>query len=112
MRGKDGTESIWLAFVDHRSPPHQIKSSNNEFSPVFTPDGNLVFMSSEGDQSFIYRTNHDGSGRRKITPDPVVLLQTVSPDGQWAVAQVAFPGEDPSRGIVAIPIRDLSPAPC
>jgi eukaryotic-like serine/threonine-protein kinase len=104
MRGKDGTESIWLAFVDHRSPPRQIKSSSNEFSPLFAPDGNLVFMSSEGDKSFIYRMNQDGSGRRKITPNPVVLLQTVSPDGQWAVAQVAFPGEDPSRGIVAIPV--------
>jgi Tol biopolymer transport system component len=104
MRGKDGTESIWLAFVDHRSPPRQIKSSGNEFSPVFVPDGNLIFMSSEGDKSFIYRMSQDGSGRRKITPDPVVQLQTVSPDGHWAVAQVAFPGEDPSRGIVAIPV--------
>jgi eukaryotic-like serine/threonine-protein kinase len=104
VRAKDGTESIWVAFVDHRSPPRQIKPSINEFSPLFTPDGNLVFMSSEGDKSFIYRMNQDGSGRRKITPDPVVLLQTVSPDGQWAVAQVGFPGEDPPRGTVAIPV--------
>jgi hypothetical protein len=104
MRGKDGTESIWLAFMDHSSPPRQIKSSGNEFSPVFVPNGNLVFLSSDGDKSFIHRMNQDGSDRRKITADPVVQLQTVSPDGQWAVAQVAFPGEDPSRGIVAIPV--------
>jgi eukaryotic-like serine/threonine-protein kinase len=104
VRAKDGTESIWLAFIDHRSPPRQIKPSTSEFSPLFTPEGNLVFMSSEGDKSFIYRMNQDGSGRRKITLDPVVRLQTVSPDGQWAVAQVGFPGEDPPRGIVAIPV--------
>jgi serine/threonine protein kinase len=109
VRGGDGTESIWLAFVDHRSPPRQIKSSSNEFSPLFTPEGNLVFMSSEGDKSFIYRMNQDGSGRRKITPDPVAQLQTVSPDGQWAVAQVGFLGEDPPRGIVAVPVSGGAP---
>jgi serine/threonine protein kinase len=104
MRSKEGTESIWLAPVDHRSSPGQIKSSGSEFSPVFAPDGSLFFMASEGDKNFVYRMNQDGSGRRKITPDPVVQLQTVSPDGQWAVAQVSFPGEDPPRGIVAIPV--------
>ena len=104
MRSKDGTESIWLAPVDHRSSPRQVESSGNEFSPVFAPGGGLFFMASEGDKNFIYRINQDGTGRRKITPDSVVQLQTVSPDGQWAVAQVSFPGEDPPRGIVAIPV--------
>jgi serine/threonine protein kinase len=104
MHSKDGTESIWLAPVDHRSSPRQITSSGNEFSPVFAPGGGLFFVASEGDKNFIYRINQDGSGRRKIAPDPVVQLQTVSPDGQWAVAQVSFPGEDPPRGIVAIPV--------
>jgi Tol biopolymer transport system component len=81
----------------------------SEFSPLFTPDGSLVFVSSEGDKSFIYRMNQDGSGRQKITPDPVVRLQTVSPNGQWAVAQVGFPGEDPPRGVVAIPLSGGTP---
>jgi len=53
--------------------------------------------------------NQDGSGRQKITPDPVVRLQTVSPNGQWAVAQVGFPGEDPPRGVVAIPLSGGTP---
>jgi hypothetical protein len=81
----------------------------SEFSPLFTPDGSLVFMSSDGDKNFICRMNQDGSGRRKITLDPVVVLQTVSPDRQWAVAQVRFPGEDPPRGVVAIPVSGGEP---
>jgi serine/threonine protein kinase len=109
VRAKDGTESIWLAFGDRRSPPRQIKPSASEFSPLFTPEGSLVFMSSDGDKNFICRMNQDGSGRRKITLDPVVLLQTVSPDGQWAVAQVGLPGEDPPRGVVAIPVSGGEP---
>jgi hypothetical protein len=31
-------------------------------------------------------------------------MQTISPDGQWVVAQVAYAGEDPPRGIAAIPV--------
>ena len=104
MPGDNGRESIWLAPLDHRSPPRQIQSSVNELSPAFGPDGTLFFMSSEGEKSFVYRMNQDGSDRRKITADPVVQMQTVSPDGQWVVAQVAFPGEDPPRGVAAIPV--------
>jgi hypothetical protein len=48
--------------------------------------------------------HQDGSDRRKITVNPVVQMQTISPDGQWVVAQVAYPNEDPPRGIAAIPV--------
>jgi serine/threonine protein kinase len=104
LRGDDDRESIWLAPLDHRFPPKQIQSPVNELSPAFGPDGTLFFMSSEGEKSFVYRMNQDGSDRRKITADPVVQMQTVSPDGQWVVAQVPFPGEDPPRGITAVPV--------
>jgi DNA-binding winged helix-turn-helix (wHTH) protein/Tol biopolymer transport system component len=109
IRDDDGVESIWLAPVDHRSSPRQIKSSAKDFSPIFAPDGILIFMSSEGEKSFLYRMRPDGGERRKITPDPVIQLQTVSPDGQWVVTQVSFPGEDPPRGIAAIPLSGGAP---
>ncbi len=104
IHDKDGSQSIWIAPVDHSSPPRQIKGSGKEFSPVFGPGADLFFTSIEGEKNFVYRMSQDGSGRRKITPDPVVQLQTVSPDGQWVVAQVAFAGEDPPRGVAAIPV--------
>ena len=104
MRDKDGGESIWIAPVDHGSPPRQIKGSGREFSPLFGPGNDLFFSSFEGEKNFVYRMSRDGTGRRKIMRDPVVQLQTVSPDGQWVVAQVAFAGEDPPRGVAAIPV--------
>jgi serine/threonine protein kinase len=109
VRAKNGEESIWLAPVDHRSPPRQIKSPGMDLSPVFAPDGSLFFMSVEGDKSFIYRMKQDGTERRKITSDPVVQFQTVSPDGQWVVTQIGFAGEDPPRGVVAIPVSGGAP---
>jgi hypothetical protein len=101
-RGVEGRDSIWIASLNHLLPPRQIASASDNFGPIFVPDGSLLFMSSEGEKTFIYRMAQDGSGRRKLIPDPVVQMQTVSPDGQWVVAQIAFPGEDPPRGVVAI----------
>ena len=95
LRGAEGRESIWIASVNHLSSPRQIKSANDDFGPIFAPDGTVFFMSSEGENTFIYRMKQDGSERRKVTPDPVVQMQTVSPDGQWVVTQAEFPGEDP-----------------
>ncbi len=102
LRSAEGRASIWIASVDHVSPPRHIESASDNFGPIFAPDGSVFFMSSEGEQTFIYRMNQDGTGRRKVIPDPVVQMQTVSPDGQWVIVQIAFPGEDPPRGVVAI----------
>jgi hypothetical protein len=33
--------------------------------------------------TFLYVIKEDGSGVRKVTPDPVKLLYDVSPDGKW-----------------------------
>jgi hypothetical protein len=51
----------------------------------------------------------DGSERRKIDAQPVIQLETVSPDGRWAVAQVAIQNEDVPRGILAIPLEGGTP---
>jgi eukaryotic-like serine/threonine-protein kinase len=101
VSNQDNNESIWLAPLDHHSPPRRIRLSAN--SPLFAPDGSLFFMTFEGNQNFVYRMNQDGSGEQEVIADPIVQLQTVSPDGKWVVAQVALPGEIPRRAVVAIP---------
>ena len=106
---KDGGHSLWSARVDHLVPPRQLTSSGKEFNPVFTPQGDLVFMSLEGRQSFLYRMKPDGSERRKIYDGPVIQLETVSPDGRWAVAQVPIQNEDVPRGTLAIPLEGGPP---
>jgi eukaryotic-like serine/threonine-protein kinase len=101
--GVGGKAAIWIEQVDHRLPPREIQSTENQFGPVFAPDGRIFFMSTEGGKAFLNQMNADGTGQRRVTTDPVVQMQTISPDGQWIVTQVAYPGEDPPRGIAAIP---------
>ena len=106
---KHGVHSLWSARVDHMVPPRQLTSNGNELSPVFTPQGDLLLMSYEGEESFLYKMKPDGSERRKIYGRPVIQLETISPDGRWAVVQAAIENEDVPRGILAIPLEGGTP---
>jgi eukaryotic-like serine/threonine-protein kinase len=102
---REGDRLLWLARVDHLTAPQQLSSSGKAASPMFTPKGDLLFRLVEGEQSFIYRMNPDGSERRKVYEEPIVELETVSPDGQWAIVQAEVKNEDVPRGILAIPLE-------
>jgi serine/threonine protein kinase/Tol biopolymer transport system component len=81
-----GHSNIWIARTSRRSPPVHISSGAVEDSPFFLPDGQLVFRSIEGGSSFLYRMKPDGTGRNKVTPQRILDLISVSPDGRWVVA--------------------------
>jgi eukaryotic-like serine/threonine-protein kinase len=109
QRAREGTESLWLARVNRSVPPRQLTSGPRDLSPLFTPQGNVVFMSIEGEKSFLYRIKPDGSERRKISAEPVIQLETVSADGLWVVAQKAVQNQDAPRGVLAIPMEGGAP---
>ncbi len=109
VAAKDGTRSLWSARVDHLVSPKRLTADRQDLSPVFTPGGDLVFVSREGDDTFLYKMKPDGSERRKIDAPPVVQLETISPDGRWAVVQAAIENEDVPRGILAIPLAGGAP---
>ena len=97
IKNDAGVGQIWLAPVDHRSSPRLLVSPSSQDSPGFLPNGDLVLRSIEGSQNFLYRTAPDGTGRRKVTPDPILDLISISPDGRWAVASVkSTQGEHPA----------------
>jgi Tol biopolymer transport system component len=77
---------IWLVPLDRRSSPRRIESPNNEDSPLFLPNGDLVVRGTEGGRNYAYRISltTDG-GRRKLTPDAIISGFAVSPDGRWVV---------------------------
>jgi eukaryotic-like serine/threonine-protein kinase len=79
--GVDRKEHIWLAALDRRFPPRQISSGTQESSPVFSPTGDVFFRASEGAFNFVYRMNQDGTGRQKVLSDPILDVDSVSPDG-------------------------------
>jgi hypothetical protein len=100
---KTGAQRLWTARVDHLVPPKQLTFTGDNLSPVFTPQGDVVFMSREGEEIFLHRMNSDGS-IRKVNDQPVIQLETVSPDGLWAVAEAEVRNEDVPRGVFAIPL--------
>src|SRR5277367_2996493 len=83
---ENGLTSLWIASTSRRSSPVHIVSTSIQDSPHFLPDGDLVFLAVEGGSNFCYRMKVDGTGRRKIIPDPVLEVRAVSPDGRWIVA--------------------------
>ena len=101
-----GEANIWIASLDHRSPPRRLDSSSPENHPLFGPSDELFFQGREGTDSYIYRRALDGSARQKVVPNPIVRAQTLSPDGEWVVTEAPIVGENVTRGVKAYHWRD------
>ena len=84
--GQNDLPSIWLASLDLQFAPRKFDSTTAEDQPLFDRSGNVYFRASEGTHNFLYCMKSDGSGRRKVYPDPILELHSVAPDGRWAIA--------------------------
>jgi eukaryotic-like serine/threonine-protein kinase len=84
-RDAKGISHLWIASTDHRTAPQQLASVENEDSPMFLPNGDLVYRASEGGKNYIYTRQPDGTGRKKLLQEPILDLTAVSPDGRWIV---------------------------
>jgi eukaryotic-like serine/threonine-protein kinase len=94
---QSGHPSIWVAPTNRRSSPVRISSQTAiEDSPFFLPDGDLVFRAIEGGSNFLYRMKADGTGRRKISNQPVfdAFAFSASPDGRWFLAASPGPNQE------------------
>jgi Tol biopolymer transport system component len=111
MTDQSGGSSLWIAPTSHRSSPVHLSSAAVEDSPFFLPDGDLVFRATEGGSNFLYRMKADGTGRRKITPEPILDCFTVSPDGRWVVASSRSSNEDNPASIRAFAVDGSAPVP-
>ena len=94
-----------MATPDGHNPPLQVRASVSESEdiPIFGSNGDLYFRGREHDSSYLYRLRPGGIEAVKVTQDTIIEPQSVSPDGRWVVAQVAFPGKEATRGVVAYP---------
>jgi Tol biopolymer transport system component len=102
MNDQSGRSSLWIAAANHRSSPVRLSTAAVEDSPLFLPDGDLLFRAIEGGSNFLYRAKVDGSNRRKITPERILDIISVSPDGRWVL--VASPNSDEEQAAVATAI--------
>ena len=104
MNDQNGISHLWLSPTDHRSSPRELMSATSQDSPVMLPNGTLVFRSTEDGQRFIYRSKQDGTERRKIVPDPILDVYSISPDGRWVVAPAKGTDEEHQAVLMAYPM--------
>jgi hypothetical protein len=102
-----------MAWIDRHEPPKQISSrlSESEDLPIFASNGDLFYRGSNGASHYLFRIRKGENAPEKVTQDAVVEPQSVSADGRWAVAQVALPESEVSRGVVAYPTGGGAPLP-
>jgi len=103
-----GLSNLWFASLEQSFPPRHIASAVNEDEPYWTDSGVIYFRASEGSQNFIYRMKSDGSGREKVTPNPVLEIMSVSPSGKWAITWAGVKSGALSQ-VVADPLDGGSP---
>jgi Tol biopolymer transport system component len=99
-----GHASLRIAPMNRRSSPVRISSTEIEDSPFFLPDGDLIFRVVENGSNFLYRMKPDGSGRRKITPERILDVHSVAPDGHWILASAPNPGEEQTTATKAFSV--------
>ena len=104
LKDQNGVSHVWLAATDHRSSPRPLASPASQDSPLFLPTGNLVLRSTENGQNFLYRVSQDGAERRKIIPDPILDVGSISPDGRWVLVSARVTGGEHPAALNVYPL--------
>ena len=89
---REGKPRLWVTPFDRSSAPMQIPNVEGA-SPRFGAGGEIFFLHLDGKSMFVYRVHPDGTGLRKALPSPVLLMDSVSPDGRLIVAWAALSGD-------------------
>jgi DNA-binding winged helix-turn-helix (wHTH) protein len=106
-----GKSHLLLASLDRNKSPEQIRTANTESedTPIFGSNDDLFFRGSEKDSSYLYRIKVGATLAEKVTQDPIIELESASPDERWVVAQVAVASDHVPRAIVAYPMQGGPP---
>ena len=86
MRDEKGLSHVWIASAGRRSSPQRLESQENEDSPFFLPDGDLIYRANRGGKNYLYTKKPDGTGEKKVIDEPILDVETLSPDGKWVIA--------------------------
>jgi eukaryotic-like serine/threonine-protein kinase len=82
-----GGAPLWIGAIDGSSSPRRI-SDQDCIRALFGPSGDIFFVGGHPGDMFLQTINADGTGLHKISPDRVVFLYAISPDGKWVAAWV------------------------
>ena len=108
-QNRQGESHLWIASLDRRFPPRQIPSSTKDDSPFFAPGGSILFRGAEGGSNFVFRVKEDGTGRQKVSPNPILELFSLSPDGKWFIAFAPLQSAQVTVSAWAYPVDGHTP---
>lgn len=63
----------------------ELRATVSEDAPKFLPDGRLVYRATEGGKNYLSTQKADGTEKRRASEEAILELQSVSPDGRWAI---------------------------
>lgn len=107
-RNSSGGVDISIAPLDrHAAPRVVIRNDNNP--AILGAHGKIFFLDPAGNNAFLSVMNQDGSERRRLFPNPVIVIDNVSSDAKWAAVQLE--GENNQPQTVAIPTDGGAPIP-
>jgi Tol biopolymer transport system component/predicted Ser/Thr protein kinase len=110
MRDENGISHVWIAPTDHRGSPRKLDSTENEDSPRWLPNGDVIYRVARGGKNYVYERNADGGEGKQVLAESILELPSVSPDGKWVVVAVSD-NEDPEHPyrIAAYPVEGGGP---
>jgi hypothetical protein len=100
---------IWAGWLDGTQPPRQL-TFDGEYRAFFGKPGQILYQGTYPSPR-IMSINEDGSGQVAVSDLPIMQLQSVSPDGHWAVAGMTPAGGhgDKNAMAVAVPLAGGAP---
>ena len=100
---------IWLGWLDGTQAPRQL-TFGGEYRAFFGRPRRILYQGTQTSPK-IMSINEDGSGLVAASNLDIMQLQSVSPDGRWALAGATPPGGHGDRNVVvvAVPLEGGAP---
>ncbi len=105
-KSENGLSNLWIAPMDRRASPRHLEARENEDSPAFLANGDIVYRATRGDANYLLTRKLDGTGEKKIVNEPILDFFGLSPSGKWAlVGQKEPTDEDRPYRMMAFPLE-------
>lgn len=101
---------LWLAPLDRRAARRRV-AANGESQPNFGPDGEILFRFTDGKDYFLCAMARDGTAWRRLYPNPIFDIHSLSPDRRFAIVGGNFPTPKTTLpATIAVPLDGRGPA--
>lgn len=100
---------IWVGWLDGTQAPRQL-TFGGEYRAFFGKPGQILYQGTQTSPR-IMSINEDGTGQIAVSDLDIMQLQSVSPDGRWALVGVTPPGGHGDRNsmAMAVPLEGGAP---